>query len=872
MLSREHDATTTQHVRLVAGAVRDSTTAGEPDGHGRVRRRGKFLWLGDQKLLLKGVTYGPFAPGGDGHGYEPVQTRADFAAMARHGVNTVRIYDTPPIWMLDLALRHGLRVIAGLAWEQHVAFLDGRSRARDIVRTVRQTVAGCVGHPGLLAWSIGNEIPSEVVRWHGRRPVERFLRRLAAAVRAQDPDVLVTYANYPSTEYLELPFLDFVSFNVFLEQPDRLVAYLARLHNIAGERPLVLGELGLDAAHNGERGQASSLREQLGVAFEGGCAGGIVFSWTDEWHRGGAEIEDWSFGLTCRDRTPRPALDAVTDAFREAPFGSSRRWPRISVVVCSHNGAATIDDCLAGVTELDYPDFEAIVVDDGSSDETAALARRHPDVRVIHVEHGGLSRARNVGLAAADGEIVAYLDDDACPDRDWLRYLATSFAHTDHAGIGGPNIPPPTERLLERAIAGGPGGPIHVLLTDTLAEHIPGCNMAFRRAALEAVGGFDERFHVAGDDVDLCWRLQQTGATLGFSPAAVVEHRPRPTLRAYWRQQRGYGRAEALLERKWPERYNAGGHLTWTGRVYGGSAGGHRRWRVYHGPQGGGLFQPAHDRAPGFMATVPLLPEWYALLVVLAALAALAIPSTTLSSAPLLVALLATALRAGLDARRVVLLAPHAGHGVRRRWALTAVAHLLQPPARLVGRFGHGLVPWRRRARGRLALPLPRHRTRWHETWSEPAAHRAALERALHVQGHLVRRGGPYDRWDLELRAGALGRVRVQLAVEEHGRGRQLVRMRVRPAVSVTALVIAAIYGATALLLASAQEWPLLAGCALVAGALASWALRDVAAATGAMLAALDAPALREPAAAAALPRRPRPELQAVLGAAAEER
>jgi Predicted glycosyltransferases len=107
-------------------------------------------------------------------------------------------------------------------------------------------------------------------------------------------------------------------------------------------------------------------------------------------------------------------------------------------------------------------------------------------------------------------------------------------------------------------VAAAPGGPIHVLLSDRRAEHIPGCNSAFRREALEAVGGFDRRFRAAGDDVDLCWRLQERGWSIGFSPSAMVWHHRRNSVRTYWRQQKGYGRAEAILERKWPERYNAG--------------------------------------------------------------------------------------------------------------------------------------------------------------------------------------------------------------------------------------------------------------------------------------------------------------------------
>jgi GT2 family glycosyltransferase len=813
----------------------------------RVRARGKFLWAGSEKLYVKGVTYGPFAPGADPQGFDDaLRVDADLAAIAAAGLNTVRVYDAPPAWLLDRAADHGLHVIAGLAWEQHVAFLGERGRAARIVRDARAAVARLAGHPALLAWSIGNEIPSDVVRWQGRRATERFLRRLARAVRAADPGALVTYASYPSTEYLELPFLDFLSFNVFLEDPERLAAYVARLHNLAGERPLVLSELGLDAARNGERAQARSLGEQLRAAFDGGCAGAVVFSWTDEWHRGGADVHDWSFGLTRRDGSARPALGAVSATVREIPRAPERGWPRISVVVCSRNGAATIGKCMAGVAALDYPDFEAIVVDDGSTDATAEIVGEFPGVRLIRTAHRGLSAARNAGLAAASGELVAYLDDDARPDPGWLRYLARAFASSSHAGIGGPNIPPPMSRAVAQAIAKAPGGPVHILLTDTLAEHIPGCNMAFRRDALLRIGGFDERFRVAGDDVDVCWRLQEGGETLGFSPAAAVEHRPRTTLRGYWRQQRGYGRAEALLERKWPERYNGGGHLSWAGRVYGNAVAGHRhrRWRVYYGPQGAAPFQPAQHRPPGPLRVLALLPEWYLALVLLALGGALASDwiAWPAAFAPLAAALVATVARAGADAARAVLAEPGAGNpGTRRRWALAALLHVVQPLARLTGRLGMGLAPWRRGARGPLALPLPHRRSRWHERWRAPAEHRAALERRLAGAGRLVRSGGPYDRWDLEVRAGALGGARALLAVEEHGQGRQLVRARVRPRTSPGGLGLAVLLSTLAAVAGGRDAWPVASVLAAASVALAAWTLRDASAGVGALLGALDA-------------------------------
>src|SRR5256714_14056401 len=171
-----------------------------------------------------------------------------------------------------------------------------------------------------------------MARWLGRRKVERYLERLYRIVKEEDPEGLVTYVNYPTTEYLRLPFLDFVCFNVYLESQDRFEAYLARLQNIAGDRPLFMSELGLDALRNGDGGQARALDWQVRTAFAAGCGGVFVFAWTHEWYRHGHDGENWAFGLTRADRSPKPALETVREAFAEAPFAPNRTWPRISVV------------------------------------------------------------------------------------------------------------------------------------------------------------------------------------------------------------------------------------------------------------------------------------------------------------------------------------------------------------------------------------------------------------------------------------------------------------------------------------------------------------------------------------------------------------
>src|SRR5262245_45792264 len=698
--------TVARQLTVVQGERADGPSARRELPSGPVRVRGRRFDVGGVPFAVRGVTYGTFRPNRAGDLFpEPDRVARDFAAMAEHGINAVRVYTTPPRWLLDLAQAHGLRVLVGMWWEQHVAFLRSRTEARRREEMVRDSVRATAGHPALFAYAIGNEVPASIVRWYGRRRIEAWLRRLFEIAKHQSPESLVTYVSYPTTEYLELPFFDFASFNVYLESRQRFSAYLARLHNLADERPLVMAELGVDSLRNGEEAQAESVEWLVRESFRSGCAGAFVFGWTDEWFCGGEEIHDWAFGLTDRDRRSKPSLGAIARLHAEAPPRPAADLPRVSVVCCSYNGEATIRDTLAGLAKLDYPDYEVIVIDDGSTDATAAIARSY-GASVVSTPNQGLSAARNLGLEAATGKIVAYIDDDAYPEPDWLTHLVSRFGE-GFCGVGGPNLLPPEDGAVAECVANAPGGPCHVLLSDREAEHIPGCNMAFEKVWLESVGGFDPVFRAAGDDVDLCWRLQEAGGSLGFHPAAVVWHHRRSSLSRYWRQQVGYGKAEALLARKWPQKYNSAAHIPWSGRIYGrgltlpllaGSG------RVYQGVWGSAPFQSVYRPAQGRLLSLTLLPEWYLLAAFLGGLAGLSTDWAPLRIAlPLFgVAVAALLVQAAKSAARARL--RRDGRSRRRLFelrALVALLHLAQPAARLWGRLRHGLDPWRIRSLSR---------------------------------------------------------------------------------------------------------------------------------------------------------------------------
>jgi O-antigen biosynthesis protein len=822
---------------------------------------GKFIWRGGEKVYVRGATYGTFRPNAfDGTDYpDPPSVARDFATMAAHGLNAIRTYTPPPRWVLDVAAEYRLSVMVGIPWEHHVPFLDDPHRARSIEERVSRAVSKCAGHPAVLCYSIANEIRAPIVRWHGPRPVERFLERLYAAAKSEDPDGLVTYVNYPSTEYLELPFLDLVCFNVYLEAEHTLEAYIARLHNLAAERPLLLAEIGLDSRRNGQEAQARAVASQVRTTFASGCAGAFVFAWTDEWHmrqqepEAGFDIDDWDFGLTDRERRPKPALRTVAAAFEETPLRVDPASPRISVVVCTHNGARTLPECLDGLDRLVYPDYEVIVVSDGSTDESVDIARRH-DVKLIRSDHVGLAEARNAGLRAATGEVIAYIDDDARPDPHWLAYLADSFRDGRWAAVGGPNLAPRGEGWKAESVAHAPGGPLHVLVSDREAEHIPGCNMAFRREALEAIAGFDPIFRAAGDDVDICWRLRECGLRIGFNAAAAVWHRRRDSLAAYWRQQRGYGEAEALVERKWPERYNGAGHLTWSGSIYrptSGSLSSRARRRIRYGKWGSALFQSVYERHTRLLTALPSMPEWYLGILVLAGLTALGAlwPPLLLTSAILAVAVVVTLSGAIVAAARA-LVPKHERTPMERSRirAMIAALHLVQPAARLQGRIRGGLVPWMMRPGDTLCLPRRRQAALWSESWEAPERRIRDLGRRLDGCGASVVSGGSFDRWDLEVRRGRFGSARLLMAIEEYPHGKQLVRWRYWPRFSILAFLLA--IGCVGLAVPAAGDDAIVAAAVLAVCAMAVLirTLRDAAAATGTIARALTATTITTPA------------------------
>jgi O-antigen biosynthesis protein len=733
-----------------------------------VVRDGKFLRVGRKRFYIRGVTYGTFRPNEEAEPYPPLYVlQDDFYRMREAGINTVRLYTPPSDRIADAAAKAGLFLVPDICWGPRWCELDDKERMGFMHDWIRGHARRLAGHPAILMYSLGNEIPPLLVRWYGRKRIEGFLRELRDIAVTESPNTLITYVNHPPTEYLELPFLDVVSYNVYLEREPEFRAYLDRLQILAGERPLFLAEIGLDSCRHGEAASAKFLDWQLRAVYEKGLCGAAVYSWTDEWQIFDSAVEGWAFGLTEADRQAKLGLSAVREVFhRNHNQLRPGVKPLVSVIVCAHNATATIEECLRSLSRLTYPNYEIIVVDDGSTDGTGQISKEC-GARLIRIERGGLSRARNIGIQAARGSIVAFIDADAYADPDWLTLAIATLQERKASAVGGPNFSPVKDDFVAQCVAHAPGNPIHVLLDNARAEHIPGCNMLFRKTALEEIGLFDVTHRAAGDDVDVCWKLLARSKTIAFSPSAVVWHHRRGTVRGFLRQQIGYGFAEAHLQNRYPGHYNVFGYAVWRGRIYDAASQAlHRmdlpaifRARVYQGQLGSAQFQSIYQPYRSWWFQLFTTVEWMGLAGAMLASAALAWMSSRWSMAailPMAVGMWAATFGSALLVARKAAgeRSWQASEWRKAQW-LIPFLHLAQPLARAWGR----LKGWWVLRDERIEYPAANH---LYGNLTQRDAWLRQLQEHLHHCGWVARLNNEWE--DFDLLVTGPGPVRLKLA------------------------------------------------------------------------------------------------------------
>jgi hypothetical protein len=330
-----------------------------------------------------------------------------------------------------------------------------------------------------------------------------------------------------------------------------------------------------------------------------------------------------------------------------------------------------------------------------------------------------------------------------------------------------------------------PGGPAHVMLTDRVAEHIPGCNMAFHKWALQEIGGFDSIFRKAGDDVDVCWRLQQRGYKLGFSPAGLVWHYRRSSVMDYLKQQNGYGESEAILVRRHPEYFKWFGGSQWQGRIYSPAKFGviTRKPIIYHGVFGSGFFQTLYTGQPDYALMFLTSLEYHVLitlpLLVLGSVFRNLIPLGITSFLATLAVCAAGALQAELPKEN------------RNFWSrpLVALLFFLQPIVRGWARYRGSLFS-QRTSLGALEMAAPRGvrpfgpRIDTLDYWNEKSLDRidfvAAIIEQLDKMNWPNKSDAGWNDFDIEIYGSRWCHGQVLTAAEALSHRKQIIRCRLQ--------------------------------------------------------------------------------------------
>jgi hypothetical protein len=316
--------------------------------------------------------------------------------------------------------------------------------------------------------------------------------------------------------------------------------------------------------------------------------------------------------------------------------------------------------------------------------------------------------------------------------------------------------------------------------------------MAFRRDALLSIGGFDPTYTKAGDDVDICWRLQERGHRLGFAPGALVFHHHRGSIGAYWRQQVGYGEGESFLQHRHADRFNARGHVRWAGRIYSPLPAYRSLFRqvVYQGRFGTEAFPSIYQGGLTLWGALPQTVEWQ----VVAVLLMMAAGVWPWILAPACALLLATCIGCARHAwaSKIDDVAPPREQ-LRHR-LLILLLHFVQPWARVRGRIRGYASDANFSERGRallssaprLSLPDTVRLTFARLDASLWDTHYTAIDGVLHAlrarsAGALtpVRCDDGFGAdYDLILRAGRTYAFRLKLTAEDHGGMNRLFRAR----------------------------------------------------------------------------------------------
>jgi len=232
----------------------------------------------------------------------------------------------------------------------------------------------------------------------------------------------------------------------------------------------------------------------------------------------------------------------------------------VSIIIAVKTWQKNLEECVARCLELDYSDFEIIILPDA---ESGAVPLKKGTVPVFIIPTGPLkpSDKRDIALKHAKGEILAFLDDDACPVKGWLKAALANFSDPEVAAVGGPAVTPQDDSWRQKAsgavyeswLMSGQHRYRYIPGRKTEVDDYPSCNLLVRKSVMDELGGFDTKFW-PGEDTKLCLEItHKLKKKIIYDPAALVYHHRREIFMPHLKQVSNYGLHRGFFVKKYPE-------------------------------------------------------------------------------------------------------------------------------------------------------------------------------------------------------------------------------------------------------------------------------------------------------------------------------
>lgn len=224
----------------------------------------------------------------------------------------------------------------------------------------------------------------------------------------------------------------------------------------------------------------------------------------------------------------------------------------VSIIISIYNTEKTLERCLKSISNLDYPNYEVILVYDNSNDKTLEIASKFNYKIICLKKKGGVAGARNAGVRVAKGDIIAITDADCEVESDWLTKLIQPFEDVNVGVVGGPDQAPNDDTFFAKCVDYawtsfiGTGGMRRKGKIRAAKYYPRGCNIAIRRKIFDEIGYFNEKI-VPGEEIEFDFRAKKKGYLLKYAPNALVWHRRRPTLKSFVKHLLGRGNYRVML-------------------------------------------------------------------------------------------------------------------------------------------------------------------------------------------------------------------------------------------------------------------------------------------------------------------------------------